>query len=48
MAAIHKEFMIIKPYLIRLPENDQTLLKKSQELPARQYLQREKKWYKNI
>jgi hypothetical protein len=28
MAAMHNKLMIIKPYLIRLPTNDQPLLKK--------------------
>jgi len=31
--------MIIKPYFIRLPKNDQTPRKKCQELPAHKYLQ---------
>jgi hypothetical protein len=49
MAAMHKRLMIIKPYFIRLPKNDQSLLKKKcQELLAHQYLQRKKKWYKII
>jgi hypothetical protein len=29
MAAMHKKLMIIKPYFIRLPKNDQPLLKKN-------------------
>jgi hypothetical protein len=28
MVAMHKKLMIIKPYFIRLPKNDQPLLKK--------------------
>jgi len=48
MATMHKKLMIIKPYFIRLPKNDQTLLKKNARNHLLINICKEKKWYKNI
>jgi len=43
MAAMHKKLMIIKPYFIRLPKNDQPLLNKKMPGTACSYIFAKKK-----